>query len=116
MHGDISLEASSREDLYQKLKHWGADAPDRLERRGKQKELENWVLNRFLKFSGLLQAEHFPVKITEWERPDFLLLRNGIELGIEVTEICDADEQIRLRKADKDQKKRQEPDSLTPVV
>ncbi len=122
MHGQVSLEASSREDLNQKLRHWGAKAPDRINlpngipKEEKKKALERWILNRFLRLTDSLQPEHFPVQIIERERPDFSLIRNGIELGIEVTTICDEDEQKRWSKEDQYLKKRQGPDSLTPVL
>ena len=111
----ISLEASSSDDLREKLKQWGASAPDRLKKRGRQKELEKWILNRFLKLTDLLKPEHFPVQIIEREKPDFLLCYGGISLGIEITEICDGKEQALFKKEDKDLKNRQGPNLLTLV-
>ncbi|MBL1436116.1 MAG: hypothetical protein COB08_007950 [Rhodobacteraceae bacterium] len=113
MHQQASLEASSGGDLHQKLEQWGASAPARLEWR--KKELEKWVLNRFLKLTDLLQPESFPVEIIEREKPDFLLCYNGIELGIEITTICSGTEQASLTEEEKELKNRQGPNLLISV-
>ena len=63
-----------------------------------------------------MNRKPFPVQIFESESPDFLLRYRGIELGIEVTTICDKDEQKRWSKEDQYLEKRQGPDSLTPVL
>ena len=65
MLGQVSLEASSRENLNQKLKHWGATAPARINlpngfpKEEKQKALERWILNRFLRLTDILEPETF---------------------------------------------------------
>ncbi|NOD85859.1 hypothetical protein [Ruegeria sp. HKCCD6119] len=89
----FAFVADDSDELLQKLETWGAFAPPRLERRGRQKELERFCLRLLLLHqcqNGLLS---FPVKVEESENPDFVLTSDGSSTGIEVVEASDPREQ-----------------------
>lgn len=72
---------------------WGARAPHRLDRRGRQKELDRWVLNRFLRAKEGRGRLHFPVMVYDTEAPDFQIVEHCERYGVEVTEAADPAEQ-----------------------
>ncbi len=85
--------ARDSDEMLLMLKTWGASAPPRLERRGRQKELERFCLRLLLLHqcqNGLLD---FPVTIQESENPDFVLNCDGHKTGVEVVEASDPNEQ-----------------------
>jgi hypothetical protein len=91
--GQIVLVAVNVGDLDAKLQCWGATAPPRLERRGRQKELEAWSLNRLLSAEEFRRGLEYPLEVREGERPDFLIKSGDRLFGIEVTELVDENEQ-----------------------
>ena len=75
------------------LSSWRAEAPPRLERTGRQKELERWCLNKFLSKRSPKNPIKFPLSVYEGENPDFVLEEENSKYGIEVTEAVCPDEQ-----------------------
>ncbi|TYB82020.1 hypothetical protein [Maritimibacter fusiformis] len=90
-----TLRADRHEDLRQELTSWGKLAPDRLDARGHQKELERWVFNRFLRAIVPTGEFEFPIIVQEGENPDFFFSAGQARLGIEVTEAVDPEEQAQ---------------------
>jgi len=99
------FSASSDAELRKVLKTWGAISPSIRDEAGNTKEYEKWILNRFLARGDILHANHYPIQIMEFERPDFLLRYNDIEIGIEIVVVCDEEEQKGFSKDDKSDRK-----------
>lgn len=93
------LTAGSAEALEEALGSFGATAPPRCARRGQQKKLDRFVLNRFLRHGRSELA--FPIDVFEGETPDFYL-RSGRSLyPIEITEGSDPAEQAEWTRFEK---------------
>ncbi|WP_204115181.1 hypothetical protein [Shimia biformata] len=91
-----SWTVSSQEDLDHFLRNWGASAPPRLERRGQQKQLEAFVLNRLLRQLEIKYVFGFPLTVTPCENPDFKVRGPNYAAGIEIVEACDPREQAEM--------------------
>ncbi len=99
------LQAKDAEELQTLLMQWGQKAPGRLARRGKQAELERWIVNRWLTArlnSGDLE---YPVRIWRGENPDFSIDVGPETIGLELTEGVDQEEQIEWTNNAKDDRK-----------
>ena len=97
-----SLTAENATLLRMSLASWGAKAPHRLERRGRQKELDRWVLNRLLYVRLALGEVEFPLRIYDSEGPDFEIHEGTRFFGLEVTEAADPEEQAYRTKIAKE--------------
>ena len=89
------VDVGSATELKQIISAWRAAVPPRLERRGKQRLLERWVLAALLDAeleAGLLS---FPITVVEGENPDFEVSMGAQRRGIEATEAVAPDEQAR---------------------
>ncbi len=86
---DSGFAAQNDHELDEKLKDWGASAPHRLERRGRQKELERFCLRLLLLHQNRNGLLEFPLVVEESENPDFVMSGPKIRVGIEVVEACD---------------------------
>ncbi len=85
--------ARDSDELRLVLKTWGISAPPRLQRRGRQKELERFCFRILLEFQNNNNMLKFPVRVEESENPDFLLINRDCKIGIEVVEASDPSEQ-----------------------
>jgi hypothetical protein len=93
------FSANCKQSLLEALDEWGAVAPPREERVGRQDELDRWVLRRFLLGRLELGAVDFPLKVFQGDAPDFILLEDNNLLGVEITQAADAAEQAWMTKA-----------------
>ncbi len=90
---DSGFAAQNDHELDEKLKDLGASAPPRLERRGRQKELERFCLRLLLLHQNRNGLLEFPLVVEESENPDLVMSGPRIRIGIEVVEACDPREQ-----------------------
>ncbi|WP_170479646.1 hypothetical protein [Ruegeria arenilitoris] len=88
-----AFKARGSGELCHVLRRWGRSAPPRLERRGRQKELERFCLRILLEFQNRNGLLEFPLRVAESENPDFVLTSPSCEKGIEVVEASDPREQ-----------------------
>ncbi len=88
-----SLHARNPGELFCALGAWGARAPGRLDQRGRQKELDRWVLNKILLARNGAGTVAFPVTVRDSEAPDFNIREGETRYGLEVVEAVDHDEQ-----------------------
>ncbi len=108
------IVADSEKELATILEHWGRSAPPRLLRRGKQKDLEIWIMARFLKYLMQSDCLKYPIRIIASEAPDFLFSEGEFLHKVEIVEAVEPFEQrdktARAKEAEK------YPDSVFPVM
>lgn len=84
----LILEANSQDELIEKCDLFKVVIGQRTAAGGRpQKERELWVLKRVI-LSCDKQFFEFPLSIVQGDGPDFLIVSNGSEIGLEITEGC----------------------------
>jgi hypothetical protein len=86
--------AADANALRQVLLQWGKTAPDRLNRRGRKTEVEKWIMARWLKFRLESDDLSFPLTVWRNENPDFYVQTGSRNIGLEITEAVDPEEQV----------------------
>lgn len=94
MRGKPSIEAADANALREILLQWGRTAPDRLNRTGRKAEVERWILARWLEFQLDSNELLFPLKVWRDENPDFYVQTGNYQMGLEIVEAVDPDEQV----------------------
>ena len=94
MRGKPSVESADADALRTVLLRWGRTAPDRLNRTGRKDEVERWILARWLEFRLDSNELLFPLKVWRDENPDFYVQTGNYQMGLEIVEAVDPNEQV----------------------